>query len=244
MIIGGFQKFSLLEYPGKIGAVIFTQGCNFRCPYCHNPELVDPQRYSVIITEESVLNFLELRKGKLDCLTITGGEPTIQTDIIEFSLKIKSFGYSIKMDTNGSQPEIVKELIKNKAVDYWAMDIKAPLSLYSTVAGCIVKEQNIRKSMDLIRKSGAEWEFRTTYFNQLLNWNDILEIQTLLQPGDHYYLQQCNYENTLEPIENPHQTNLELLFKKDQVRKKNERSGHYTLLKDTNRLQQIIIKMR
>lgn len=244
MIIGGFQKFSLLEYPGKIGAVIFTQGCNFRCPYCHNPELVDPQRYSDIISEESVLNFLELRKGKLDCLTITGGEPTIQKDILEFSLKIKSFGYSIKMDTNGSQPEIVKELMKNKAVDYWAMDIKAPLSLYSTVAGCNVKEQNIRKSMDLIRNSGAEWEFRTTYFNQLLNWNDILEIQTLLQPGDHYYLQQCNYENTLDSIENPHQTNLELLFKKEQAKKKNERTGHYTLLKDTNKLQQIIIKMR
>lgn len=244
MIIGGFQKFSLLEYPGKIGAVIFTQGCNFRCPYCHNPELVDPSRYSEVITEESILNFLELRKGKLESLTISGGEPTIQPDLIDFTLKVKAMRYSIKMDTNGSRPDVLKELIKHNTVDYWAMDLKAPLPLYSTISGCNVDDRNILKSMDLIRCSGKEWEFRTTYYNQLLNWNDILEIQTLLKPGDHYYLQQCNYDNTLEPISNPHQTNLEMLFKKDTVKKDTHRENHYTLLKDNTKLQQIIIKMR
>lgn len=243
MIIGGFQKFSLLEYPGKIGAVIFTQGCNFRCPYCHNPELVDPDRYSDVITEESVLNFLELRKGKLESLTISGGEPTLQPDLLDFIMKVKSMGYSIKLDTNGSKPDIIKELINNNAVDYWAMDVKAPLPLYSTISGCNVNEKHLLLSMVLIRKSGKEWEFRTTYFNQLLNWNDILEIQTLLKPGDHYYLQQCNYDNTLKPIQNPHQTNLEMLFKKE-ANKSSDRSSHYTLLKDSNKLQQIIIKMR
>lgn len=244
MIIGGFQKFSLLEYPGKIGAVIFTQGCNFRCPYCHNPELVDPKRFSEIISEESVISFLNVRKGKLESLTISGGEPTLQPDLLDFTLKIKSMGYNIKLDTNGSKPNVIKELIEKNAVDYWAMDIKAPLSLYSSVSGCNVNEHDIQKSMDLIRDSGKEWEFRTTYFNQILNWNDILEIQTLLKPGDHYYLQQCNYEDTLEPIVNPHQTNLELLFANDTMKKSNNKTTHYTLLKDANKLQQIIIKMR
>jgi len=244
VIIGGFQKFSLLEYPGKIGAVIFTQGCNFTCPYCHNPELVDPKRYSEIISEESVISFLNVRKGKLESLTISGGEPTLQPDLLDFALNIKSMGYSIKIDTNGSKPNVIKELIEKNAVDYWAMDIKAPLSLYSSVSGCSVNEHDIQKSMDLIRDSGKEWEFRTTYFNQILNWNDILEIQTLLKPGDHYYLQQCNYEDTLEPIVNPHQTNLELLFANDTIKKSNNKTTHYTLLKDANKLQQIIIKMR
>lgn len=244
MIIGGFQKFSLLEYPGKIGAVIFTRGCNFHCPYCHNPELVDPQRYSDLMSEESVVQFLTNRRGKLESVTISGGEPTLQPDLLDFVLRLKDMGYCIKLDTNGSKPEVVKKLVKSNAVDYWAMDIKAPLSLYSLITGCSVKDQDIIKSMDLIRQSGGEWEFRTTYFNQLLNWNDILEIQPLLKPGDRYYLQQCNYENTLEPIKNPHQTNLELLFNKDDHARIRNSSHHYKLLHESGKLQQIIIKMR
>lgn len=244
MIIGGFQKFSLLEYPGKIGAVIFTRGCNFHCPYCHNPELVDPQRYSDLMSEESVVQFLTNRRGKLESVTISGGEPTLQPDLLDFVLRLKDMGYCIKLDTNGSKPEVVKKLVKSNAVDYWAMDIKAPLSLYSLITGCSVKDQDIIKSMDLIRQSGGEWEFRTTYFNQLLNWNDILEIQLLLKPGDRYYLQQCNYENTLEPIKNPHQTNLELLFNKDDHARIRNSSHHYKLLHESGKLQQIIIKMR
>jgi pyruvate formate lyase activating enzyme len=244
LLIGGFQKFSLLEYPGKIGAVIFTRGCNFRCPYCHNPELVDPQRYSELISEESVLQFLANRKGKLESVTISGGEPTLQPDLIDFALKLKELGYCIKLDTNGSKPEVIKQLINEKVVNYWAMDIKAPLSLYSLVTGHPVCDKEILKSMDLIRNSGAEWEFRTTYFNQLLNWNDILEIQPLLKPGDRYYLQQCNYENTLEPIQNPHQTNLELLFSKDDKNRIRDNSHHYRLLNESGKLQQIIIRMR
>jgi pyruvate formate lyase activating enzyme len=244
VIIGGFQKFSLLEYPGKIGAVIFTQGCNFRCPYCHNPELVDPARYSERISEDSVFQFLTNRKGKLESVTISGGEPTLQPDLIDFSLKIKSLGYAIKLDTNGSQPDIIQSLVENDAVDYWAMDIKAPLSLYPLVSGCPVKDTEIIRSMELIRNSGKEWEFRTTYYNQVLNWNDILEIQPLLKTGDRYYLQQCNYEDTLEPIQNPFHTSMDLIFNKDAVNKVRQNSHHYNLLHETGRLKQIIIKMR
>ncbi len=244
MIIGGFQKFSLLEYPGKIGTVLFTQGCNFRCSYCHNPSLVDPERYEPVISEESIMNFLELRKGKLEAVTISGGEPTIQPDLVDFIYKIRQLGYSIKLDTNGSNPSVLKQLVKENMVDYWAMDIKAPLSLYSTICGCSVNEKAILESMDIIRNSQKEWEFRTTYFNQVLNWNDILEIQTLLRNGDKYYLQQCNYEDTLEPIQNPHQTNMELLFNRNNAKNHHSDSHHYSILKETSKLQQIIIKMR
>ena len=244
MIIGGFQKFSLLEYPGKIGAVIFTQGCNFRCPYCHNPELVDPLRYSDVISEESIIQFLEIRKGKLEAVTITGGEPTIQADIASFAGKIKSMGYHVKMDTNGSNPKLIKELIEAELVDYWAMDIKAPLSLYSTVCGTPINEKDILESMELIRNCGKDWEFRTTYFNQVLNWNDILEIQPLLRSGDRYFLRQCNYDNTLEPICNPHQSHMGLVFQKDKAKDSKQSSNHYSILKETSKVQQIIIKMR
>jgi pyruvate formate lyase activating enzyme len=244
MIIGGFQKFSLLEYPGKIGTVIFTQGCNFRCSYCHNPCLVDPKRYEEAISEESIMHFLEIRKGKLEAVTISGGEPTIQPDLLDFATKVKQMGYNIKLDTNGSNPGVIRDLVKNELIDYWAMDIKAPLSLYSTICGCSINENHILESMELIRNSGKEWEFRTTYFNQVLNWNDILEIQTLLRNGDNYYLQQCNYNDTLEPIQNPHQTNMELLFDRKAVKSSKTPTHHYAILKETSKLQQIIIKMR
>jgi pyruvate formate lyase activating enzyme len=244
MVIGGFQKFSLLEYPGKIGTVIFTQGCNFRCSYCHNPSLVDPQKYKDVISEESIMNFLELRKGKLEAITISGGEPTIQPDLIGFALKVKQLGYSIKLDTNGSMPNVVKQLSDANLIDYWAMDIKAPLSLYSTICGSPINENHILESMEYIRSSGKEWEFRTTYFNQILNWNDILEIQTLLRNGDKYYLQQCNYDDTLEPVKNPQQNNMEHLFNKSGAKNAKSQSHHYSILKETGKLQQIIIKMR
>lgn len=244
MIIGGFQKFSLLEYPGKIGAVIFTQGCNFRCPYCHNPKLVDPKRYETTISEESIFLFLENRKGKLESVTISGGEPTIQKDLVNFAKRVKKMGYHIKLDTNGSIPEVVKILADNELVDYWAMDIKAPLSLYSLVSGCDIDDKAIIESMNYIRKSNKEYEFRTTYFNQILNWNDILEIQPLLKPGERYYLQQCNYEDTLDNIYNPHQTNMDVMFDNEVKKSSRRQPHHYSVLSEKNKLQQIIIKMR
>lgn len=244
MKLGGFQKFSLLEYPGKICAVLFTQGCNFRCPYCHNPNLVDPERFEDVLCVESILKFLELRKGKLEAVTITGGEPTIQPDLVQFIQTIKNMGYFIKLDTNGSNPEVIQELSSKSLVDYWAMDIKAPLPIYSVVCGQHIDENSIVRSMELIRNSQKDWEFRTTYYNLVLNWNDILDIQPLLKPGDKYYLQQCNYENTLVPIENPHQTNMQLVFNNDNVKGHQSTNHHYSILSDKSKFQQIILKMR
>ncbi len=114
MKIGGFQKFSLIDYPGKIAAVIFTQGCNFRCPYCHNPELVLPELFEKEIPFKEIMEFLKFRKEKLDGVVVTGGEPTLQADLSEVIRDIKNLGYSIKLDTNGTNPEVIKELIDEK----------------------------------------------------------------------------------------------------------------------------------
>src|SRR6056297_2585563 len=127
MIIGALQKTSLIDYPGEISAVIFTRGCNFRCPYCHNPELVDKKRYTTALEINEVLTFLENRKGLLDGVVITGGEPTIYGDLPEFLLKIKQMGYLVKLDTNGTNPAMMRRVIDLNLVDYIAMDYKAPL---------------------------------------------------------------------------------------------------------------------
>jgi pyruvate formate lyase activating enzyme len=117
VIIGGFQRFSLLDYPGKLSAIVFTQGCNFRCPYCHNPDLVDPLRYQLTIPEEEILAFLKQRKGRLGAVTITGGEPTLQKALLPFIRKVKAMDYVIKLDTNGSKPEVLSELINLGLID-------------------------------------------------------------------------------------------------------------------------------
>ncbi|MDD5168392.1 MAG: anaerobic ribonucleoside-triphosphate reductase activating protein, partial [Syntrophales bacterium] len=133
MRIGGIRKVSLIDYPGQISAVIFTQGCNFNCPYCHNPELVDPLLWGKAEDTELILKFLSERFGKLDAVTVTGGEPALQQDLQIFIEEIKRLGYLIKLDTNGSFPQITKNLIDAGDVDFVAMDIKAPLDKYTAV---------------------------------------------------------------------------------------------------------------
>ncbi len=203
MKIGGFQKFSLLDYPGQLAAIVFTQGCNFRCPYCHNPELVEPERYTETIPEESVLAFLRGRIGKLGAVVITGGEPTLHANLPEFVRRIKELGFLVKMDSNGSNPEVIERLVSENLVDYWAMDIKAPWHLYLLITQSDVPASSLQKSMDAIRRSGKEYEFRTTFFDSLLTWEDIEGIQEALKPGDRFYLQQCRYEKTLADLSLP-----------------------------------------
>jgi pyruvate formate lyase activating enzyme len=198
MQIGGLQKVSLIEYPGKIGAIAFTQGCNFRCPYCHNPELVDPNLYRECLSEEGVLSFLEKRKGKLDALTITGGEPTIQVDLLDFIKCVRNIGYLIKLDTNGSCPEILERLISDRLVDYIAMDIKGPLHKYRTVTRSKIDEDKIRQSIEMIMKSGMPYEFRTTIPKRLLDVDDLLEMGMLLKNAGCYILQQFIPTRTLD----------------------------------------------
>jgi pyruvate formate lyase activating enzyme len=162
MIIGGLQKVSLIDYPGKISAVVFTQGCNFNCFYCHNKLLLD-RNVPARVTEETFFDFLEKRKEKLDAVVISGGEPTIQPDLILFIKKIKRLGYLVKLDTNGSNPDILERIIIENLVDYIAMDIKTSYLDYERVTQMrFVDTEKISKSINLIKNSKIEYEFRTT----------------------------------------------------------------------------------
>lgn len=189
MKIGGLQKVSLTDYPGKISAIVFTQGCNFRCPYCHNPELVDPGLYQECLPEEEFLSYLEIRKGKLEAVTITGGEPTVQNDLIPFIMRVKAMGRLIKIDTNGSKPEVLEELIRRNLADYLAMDIKAPLEKYAAIARTPVNAKAIRQSIMLIMNSGIDYEFRTTVVKSQITEADLLTIGRLIKNASLYSLQ-------------------------------------------------------
>jgi len=197
MKIGGLQKISLINYPGMICAVIFTQGCNFRCPYCHNPELVNPDLFSTCLLIEDVLLFLEKRRGKLDAVTITGGEPTIQNDLITFIQEIKTRDYLVKIDTNGSHPDMLRRLIEAKLIDYIAMDIKGPLDKYPEIIGRNFDFDQILKSIKLIMKTNTPYEFRTTVTKSLLKPSDVLRIGDMIENARAYYLQPVNAAKTL-----------------------------------------------
>ncbi len=198
MLIGGFQKFSLVDYPGKICAIVFTQGCNFRCPYCHNPELVDFKHRKTNFNEE-VFSFLEKRKGRLDAVEITGGEPTLQQDIIEFLRRIKNMGYLVKIDSNGSYPTVIEKLINLRIVDYLALDIKAPLEKYQEITHSNVNPSEIKKSIELIMESGLNYEFRTTIVKSQLSKEDIVKIGKLINGARLYVLQKFVASKVLDP---------------------------------------------
>jgi pyruvate formate lyase activating enzyme len=191
MIIGGFVKFSLGDYPGKASAVIFTRGCNFRCSYCHNPELVLPEKYAKEIPESEILEFLESRKGQLDAVVITSGEPTTFSDLPELLKKIKNMGFLVKLDTNGTNPEMLENLINQKLVDYIAMDIKAPLDSesYQKVSRLNLNMLKIKKSVDLIISSEISHEFRTTIVRSLTTFDDLRQIAKQIKGAQNYFLQ-------------------------------------------------------
>ena len=189
MKIGGLQKVSLIDYPGLICATIFLQGCNFKCSYCHNPELVDTRLFQSCIKENEVLDFLNTRKGKLDAVTITGGEPTIQDDLAPFIKQIKKMKFAVKLDTNGSQPQVIKTLLDEKLLDFIAMDIKAPLEKYKSVVKVPVNSDLIKESIRLILKTKIPHEFRTTIVESQLEEKDILQIAKLISGASNYALQ-------------------------------------------------------
>lgn len=198
MIIGGLHKLSLIDYPGKLSAVIFTRGCNFRCPYCHNPELIEGNNVNIIEKEE-VISFLNERRGKLDGVVLTGGEPTLQSDITDFLEKVKELGFVIKIDTNGSNPEKLRELIDKKLVDYIAMDIKAPLDNYKKVTILEVDTKKILESIQVIMNSNLDYEFRTTVVKSLLSKDDVLEIGEIIKSAKLFVLQEFRRTKTLDP---------------------------------------------
>lgn len=200
MRIEGLQKLTLLDYPEKVACTIFTAGCNFRCPFCHNASLVIGNRGNIIpiesqkngeYTEEEILEFLKKRKGILDGVCVTGGEPLIQPDLEAFIGKIKELGYLVKLDTNGSFPEKLKKLVENKAIDYVAMDIKNCLPKYGETIGVPDYDtQPIEESAAFLMEGKIPYEFRTTVTKEFHTEEDIYRIREWLSPDSPYYLQQ------------------------------------------------------
>ena len=199
MELGGIQKVTLIDYPGKIACTIFTLGCNFRCHFCYSSELVLPQKIKnqPRVSEADFFAFLEQKKGLLDGVVICGGEPTIHKDLPEFAKKIKETGFLVKLDTNGSNPEMLKKLIKQKLVDYVAMDVKAPKEKYLKVIGAKIDVVNIEKSIKVLKESKIDYEFRTTIAPGLLKKEDIIKISKWIGPGGKYFLQSFRPEKTL-----------------------------------------------
>jgi pyruvate formate lyase activating enzyme len=190
MKIGGLQPFTLSDYPGHCAAIIFTIGCNFRCPYCHNKILLDEENARPL-TELEVFNFLEDKQGKLDGVVITGGEPTLQSDLEDFIRRVRKLNYKIKLDTNGSKPDILRQLIDNQLVDYIAMDIKAPFAKYPEAAGVDACMAHINESMEIIMQSGVDHVFRTTWDKTLLTADDIETIEKLFTGISKFVIQEC-----------------------------------------------------
>ena len=191
MDIGGLVPFSLSDYPGQVAAVVFAQGCNFRCPFCHNGSLIPMEVSSDrLISERTMLNFLRQRRRHLDAVVVSGGEPTLQVDLVEFVKEVKTLGYLVKLDTNGSRPKIIKTLIESRLVDVIAMDIKAPIEIYHRLAGIRLPVEPICQSIHLIAHSGIRHEFRTTVVDPLLSKEDVLAIQKIIPLGSHYRLQE------------------------------------------------------
>lgn len=188
MKIGGIQKFSTVDYPGYPCASIFTIGCNMRCGYCHNPELVLPEQFTDSIPPEDILLFLEKRKGVLAAVTISGGEPTEQADLVDFIRDIKAMGYLVKLDTNGTRPHVLQELLADNLIDYVAMDIKGPLEKYVAIAARPIDIAAIEQSITLIKAMPGH-EFRTTIVRSQLEVNDFEKIGKLVNGAKRYALQ-------------------------------------------------------
>jgi pyruvate formate lyase activating enzyme len=192
MIFGGLQKQSLIDYPGKISCVLFVSGCNFRCPYCHNPQLAKGTAVRPdYLTSAWFFDFLEKRREFLDAVVISGGEPTLQQDLFSFCEEIKQLGYAIKIDTNGSQPRILKLLMDASLVDYIAMDIKTDPNAYVPAFTAAIEPDVILWSIRILMASRIAYEFRTTCVKPLVDLQDIEIIARRIQGAERYCLQRA-----------------------------------------------------
>lgn len=207
MKIGGLEKLSLLDYPGRLSAIVFTVGCNFRCHFCYNPLLVWPVRESgkrkyknkgfSPFTEQDLFLFLESRKGKLEAVVVTGGEPTLHNDLPEFIAKIKAMGFLVKLDTNGTNPAMLAKVLSQGNVDYLAMDLKAPVDKYEKIVGVAVNCQDLAESVKIIINSGLPHEFRTTVVPGLLTIDDFRKMGSTIKGAQAWYLQKFKSDTEL-----------------------------------------------
>ena len=205
MYIGGLQKLTLIDYPGKLAATVFLCGCDFRCPWCYNSELVlfHPVRKNFSngagISEKELLKFLKERKKLIDGVVLCGGEPVISKGLTPFIKKIKKMGFLIKLDTNGSDPKILKKLIDEKLIDYVAMDLKGPKERYSEFSGRKVDVKKIQKSIDILKENKVDYEFRSTIVPSLHTKEDVIEMAKWIRGAKRYYLQNFRPEKTIDP---------------------------------------------
>lgn len=191
MLVSGLQKLTLLDYPGKVACTIFTGGCNFRCPFCHNAGLVLPEQLSPDTDEEQVLTFLKRRQGMLDGVAITGGEPLLHRDTMDFLGKIRDMGYSIKLDTNGSFPDRLEAIIRAGLVDRVAMDVKTAPEEYGTVVGIPGMDISaVTRSKELLMEGRVDYEFRTTVVKGLHTRSSLIGAAKWIAGAKEYYLQQ------------------------------------------------------
>lgn len=190
MKFGGLHKTSFCDFPGKVAAVVFTQGCNFNCPFCHNRQLIpkNPSQPN-LIEEKEIIRFLEKRRDQIEGVVVSGGEPTLHSDLSRFLSLVKELGFFTKLDTNGSHPEIIKNLLSKNLVDYVAMDVKAPFEKYAILAGRQVDISCIQKSIELITANRVPHQFRTTWYRKKLTEKDIEKIGRKLPNPDKYLVQ-------------------------------------------------------
>lgn len=202
MLIGGYLPVSLCDWPGTVAAVVFTVGCDYRCPWCHNGGLLGAVPADPPVPEAEVLEKLMTRRGKLGGVVVTGGEPTLQPDLADFCAKLKQLGFGVKLDTNGTRPGVVEKLFAAKLVDFVAMDIKAPWAKYplltgTTPAACHVED--VKRTMALIAASGLPHQFRTTKVDPLLSAADYAAIRAQIPAGSPYVTQPFIAANALDP---------------------------------------------
>ncbi len=223
MLIHGLQKMTLLDYPEHVACTVFLSGCDFRCPYCHNFELVDGSA-SPIMSEDEFFGFLDKRHGLLDGVAITGGEPLMRPDLASFIKKIREMGYLIKLDTNGYHPDRLKELFEENLLDYIAMDIKNSLEKYPTTIGLSdINISLIKDSISLIMDSGVDYEFRTTVIKEFHEKDDFEKIGTTICGAKRYFLQQFVERDTVPDcsLSAPSAEDMELFLQTARIHVKN-----------------------
>lgn len=215
MLIAGFQKNSFVDYPGEICAVVFTPFCNFNCSYCHNVRIL--KNDAPLLDEEAIFEFLEKRRGLLRAVVVSGGEPTLQQNLEPFIERVRSLGYLVKLDTNGSKPQVLQSLLSKNLLDYVAMDIKAPLDQYALIARSPVDGAAIARSISLLQNGAVKHEFRLTFAPQLAP-EDALEAARLVKGCERFYLQQYRPRNESDPpAHSPEEVRLTAERIKDEI---------------------------